>query len=98
MLPNENDHLPGETPNSDANKDDRRQPDVDVAKLRTAGVQGEGNYDAARNFNSAERRFVEQGKVAAAARAATPRSAAEQPAARTACGAGAGKSAAGRTW
>ena len=78
MLPNESDHPPGETPSSDASTDDRRQRDVDAAKLRTDGMQGEGNYNAARNFNSAERRFVEQGKVAAAARAAAPRSAAEQ--------------------
>jgi hypothetical protein len=76
MLPIENGHLPDKTPSADANADDRR--DADAAKLRTDGVQGEGNYDAARNFNSAERRFVAQGKVPAAARAAAPRSAAEQ--------------------
>jgi len=38
------------------------------------GVQGEGNYQAAREFNQAERKFVASGKVAAAARAAAPKS------------------------
>ena len=42
------------------------------------GIQGEGNYDAAREFDEAERKFVESGKVDAAARAAAPRSEKEQ--------------------
>jgi len=42
------------------------------------GVQGEGNYEAAREFNEAERAFVSSGKVAAAARAAAPKSEAER--------------------
>ena len=37
------------------------------------GVQGEGNYDAAREFNESEQKFVAAGKVAAGARAAAPR-------------------------
>jgi len=78
MLPIENEYLPGETPSAGASADARHQRDVHTAKLRSDGVQGEGNYDAARNFNSAERRFVEQGRVQAAARAAAPRSAAER--------------------
>ena len=41
-------------------------------------LQGEGNYDAAREFNAAERRFVQSGKVASAARAAAPRNDAER--------------------
>ncbi len=41
-------------------------------------LQGEGNYDAARKFDEAERQFVASGKVAAAARAAAPTSDAEQ--------------------
>ena len=41
-------------------------------------VQGEGNYTAAREFNDAERKFVASGKVAAAARAAAPKSDAER--------------------
>lgn len=68
MLPTQNDHLPDHTPSADASADDRRHRDPDAAKSRTDGVQGEGNYDAARNFNSAERRFVAQGKVPVAAR------------------------------
>ncbi len=41
-------------------------------------LQGEGNYTAARAFNDAERKFVESGKVDAAARAAAPKTDAEQ--------------------
>lgn len=41
-------------------------------------LQGEGNYDAAREFNSAERKFVSSGKVADAARAAAPKTEAER--------------------
>jgi len=44
------------------------------------GVQGEGNYEAARKFNEAERKIVASGKVAAAARAAAPKSEAERQA------------------
>ena len=41
-------------------------------------VQGEGNYSAAREFDAAERKWVESGKVDAAARAAAPKSEAER--------------------
>ena len=41
-------------------------------------VQGEGDYKSAREFNEAERKFVESGKVPAAARAAAPKSQAEE--------------------
>jgi len=44
------------------------------------GVQGEGNYAAAREFNEAERKFVASGKVPAAARAAEPTTEAERQA------------------
>lgn len=44
------------------------------------GVQGEGDYAAARRFNDAERKFVASGKVAAAARAAPPTTEAERQA------------------
>jgi hypothetical protein len=37
-------------------------------------VHGEGNYEAARQFNKAEHDFVASGKVAAAARNAAPKS------------------------
>ena len=60
----------------------RKVPSNDTpgAHSRTPGgaLQGEGNYDAAREFNAAERSFVQSGKVAAAARAAAPKSDAEQ--------------------
>ena len=48
--------------------------------MNSGDVQGEGNYEAAREFNAAERKFVASGKVAAAARAAAPRSEAERQA------------------
>ena len=41
-------------------------------------VQGEGNYEAAHEFNEAQRKFVESGKVDAAARAAAPKDEAER--------------------
>ena len=40
-------------------------------------VQGEGNYEAAREFNEAQRKFVQSGNVDAAARAAAPKDDAE---------------------
>lgn len=40
-------------------------------------VYGEGNYQATRDYNAATKRFVESGRVDAAARDAAPRSAAE---------------------
>ncbi len=43
-------------------------------------IQGEGNYEAAREFNEAERKFVASGKVEAAARAAAPSTEAERQA------------------
>jgi len=50
------------------------------AAMSSSGVQGEGNYEAARVFNEAERKFVASGKVPAAARAAAPKSEAERQA------------------
>jgi len=59
--------------------------DKDLQKTRKSkddraadGVQGEGNYKAARKFNEAERKFVESGQVLPAARAAAPKSEAER--------------------
>ena len=40
-------------------------------------VQGEGNYEAAQQYNEAQRKFVNSGKVDAAARKARPKSEAE---------------------
>ena len=44
------------------------------------GVQGEGNYEAARAFNKAESKFVASAKLATAAGAAAPKSEAERQA------------------
>jgi hypothetical protein len=54
--------------------------DAKPASKSKEGVQGEGNYEAARKFNADEHRFVASGKVAAAARAAEPKSEAERQA------------------
>jgi hypothetical protein len=40
-------------------------------------LQGEGNYDAAKEFNESERKFVESGKVERAAGQTAPKSDAE---------------------
>jgi hypothetical protein len=48
------------------------------APKKTTGVQGEGDYASARKFDEAEKEFVASGKVPAAARAAAPKSEAEQ--------------------
>ena len=58
-----------------------RRPPVDAGAAQGAGndvLQGEGNYTAAREFNRVERQFVQSGKVDAAARAAAPRTDAEE--------------------
>ena len=58
----------------------RPASDPSPAAPGNSGVQGEGNYTAAREFNEAERKFVASGKVVAAARAAAPQSEAERQA------------------
>ena len=45
-------------------------PDTDKTPNKAAKVQGEGNYDAARRFDEAERSFVENGPVEQKAREA----------------------------
>jgi hypothetical protein len=45
---------------------------------RDDGVQGEGNYEAARKYDEAQRKFVESGRVDEAAKAAAPRSPQEE--------------------
>lgn len=52
---------------------DKQRPEDDNPEM-----QGEGNYTAARHYNQATKRFVEQGKVDPAAEAAKPGSAEEQ--------------------
>jgi hypothetical protein len=68
------------TPISRDSTTDKIPPDADAVPAieGSGGVQGEGNYVAARAFNDAERRFVASGKVPAAARAAAPGSEAER--------------------
>ena len=51
---------------------------TEAPESRADGIQGEGNYESGRAFNEAERKFVESGKVPAAARAAAPKSEAER--------------------
>ena len=41
-------------------------------------MQGEGNYEAAREYGEAQRKFVESGRVDEAAKAAAPRSPQEE--------------------
>ena len=41
-------------------------------------MQGEGNYDAAKKFNDAEKKFVDSGKVDQAARDAEPKNSKEE--------------------
>jgi hypothetical protein len=41
-------------------------------------IQGEGDYEAAKEYNEAQRKFVKSGKVGAAARNAKPKSEAEE--------------------
>ena len=65
---------------SGANTAHRSKSDPKPTAASKDGVQGEGNYEAAREFNAAERKFVASGKVAAAARAAAPKSEAERQA------------------
>ena len=55
-----------------------RGANANPATIDNDGVQGEGNYAAARAFDEAERKFVASGKVAAAARAAAPKTDAER--------------------
>jgi hypothetical protein len=67
-------------PTGMANTALRSTSDATVSTSGKNGVQGEGNYDAAREFNEAERQFVAFGKVDAAARAAASKSEAERQA------------------
>ena len=45
--------------------------------MPTDKIQGEGDYEAARNHNDAQREFVESGQVQKAARDAEPKNQAE---------------------
>jgi len=65
-------------PTEGAKTGDARGGNAKPAAIDNDGVQGEGNYTAAREFDEAEHKFVASGKVAAAARAAAPKNEAEQ--------------------
>lgn len=80
MVPTDNEQMTKTPSPGNARTGDRTKSDARSAETNKDGVQGEGNYKAAREFNEAERKFVAAGKVAAAARAAAPRSDAEQQA------------------
>jgi len=56
----------------------KTEPESKIGAKRPSGVQGEGDYASAREFNKAEKAFVASGKVPAAAKAAAPKSEAEQ--------------------
>jgi hypothetical protein len=80
MIRTLNKHSPKAPSASSANMAHRPKSGAKPAAPSKDGVQGEGNYAAARAFNEAERKFVASGKVAAAARAAAPKSEAERQA------------------
>ena len=80
MIRTPNRHSAKTPSTSGANTAPRPKGDPKPAAPSKDGVQGEGNYEAAREFNEAERKFVVSGKVAAAARAAAPKSEAERQA------------------
>jgi hypothetical protein len=75
MVPTNNEQLTKTPSTGSAGTEDRRKSDAGPPEMNKDGVQGE---EAARAFNEAERKFVASGKVAAAARAAAPRSEAER--------------------
>jgi hypothetical protein len=78
MVPT-NDEQPTKTPSTDsARTEDRGESHARPSETKKDGVQGEDTYDPAREFNEADRKFVELDKVAAAARAAAPKSEAER--------------------
>ena len=64
--------------NDDGRTDDRGVAEVEPGRQGSQAMQGEGNYEAARRYDEAQQDFVESGKVDQAARAAAPRSKAEQ--------------------
>ena len=64
---------------SDSGKaNEATRPDLDKSESQPDEMQGEGNYEAAREYNAEQQEFVASGKVPAAARAAAPKSEAEQ--------------------
>ena len=80
MIRNSNKHSAKVLSTSGADTGQRSKSEAKSAVASKDGVQGEGNYEVARKFNEAERKSVASGKVAAAARAAAPKSEAERQA------------------
>ena len=80
MIRNSNKHSAKVLSTSGADTGQRSKSEAKSAVASKDGVQGEGNYEAARKFNEAERKIVASGKVAAAARAAAPKSEPERQA------------------
>jgi len=80
MIRTPNSHSTKTSPTSRANTAHRAKSDQRPPAATKSGIQGEGNYEAAREFNAAERKFVVSGKVAAAARGAAPKSETERQA------------------
>jgi hypothetical protein len=70
---------------SDSKKGNVGSSAVDRAGAgRGDAVQGEGNYEAARRYDEAQKRFVDSGRVDEAAEQAAPKSEAEADALRRA--------------
>ena len=80
MIRTPNEHSANAPSTGNASTAHRPKSDAKPAAPSKDGVQGEGNYTAAREFNEAERKFVASGKVSAAARAAAPTTEAERQA------------------
>ncbi len=80
MIRTPNKHFANTRSASGAITTHRPKGDSKPASASKDGVQGEGNYEAAREFNAAEHKFVASGKVPGAARAAAPTTEAERQA------------------
>jgi hypothetical protein len=65
-------------PGDSAGAGDRNTQDTDETLRDSDPMQGEGNYDAAREYNAEQQEFVASGKVKEAARAAEPKTEAER--------------------
>ncbi len=78
MIPMNNEHLDKTLSMGKAKVKGASKRDADPLESNKDSMQGEGNYEAAKEFNEAEHLFVESGKVPEAARAAAPTSEAEE--------------------
>jgi Fe-Mn family superoxide dismutase len=78
MIPTQKPHPTKAPAHRRARNEHRHQSAAGGPERASDGVQGEGNYTAAREFNEAERKFVASGKVPTAAQAAAPRSESER--------------------